>query len=504
MKERQRSWASLYAWQLARAGEAPLFQQVYRQIRSAILSQSLRPGAKLPSTRQLAAQLSVARSVVVSAYEQLLAEGYISGKIGSGSYVSSDLPEPVEGGNARRRKRPAAIAIAPAIEASLPRGFVDVTARSDERPFNLGRTLVDARTADLWRKVSARVFRSLDSDHFGYSDPRGLPSLRGAICDYLRAARAVQCEPEQIMVTSGTQHAIDLVIRVLHQADMQAWVEDPGYALTRQALMAAGIRTHAIPVDAQGIDVAAGIWRAPKARAVFVTPSHQFPTGVVLSMARRLELLNWAREAGAWIIEDDYASEFRYGGRALASLQGLDESDRVIYVGTLNKALFPGLRLGYAVVPSALLSAFLTTRYLTDRQPSSLAQAVVTEFIEEGHFAAHLRRMRLQYRDQRDTLVAAMRQRLDSAITVDPPDQGMHLVAYLRRGLSDTAIERAARSHDVIVRAMSRLYVDAAPRSALVVGFSGYPRQMIAPAVTRLARAVEQHQQSQQKTRRAG
>jgi GntR family transcriptional regulator/MocR family aminotransferase len=229
---------------------------------------------------------------------------------------------------------------------------------------------------------------------------------------------------------------------------------------------------------------------APKARAAFITPSHQFPTGVVLSMARRLELLNWAREAKAWIVEDDYASEFRYGGRALASLQGLDDSERVIYVGTLNKALFPGLRLGYAVVPPPLLKPLVAARYLTDRQPSSLAQAVVADFIEEGHFAAHLRRMRLQYRDQRDVLVAALRARLDGDVTVDPPDQGMHLVAYLRRGARDVAIERAARERGVIVRAMSRLYVDASPRSALLMGFSGYPQQMIPPAVERLAGAM--------------
>ena len=489
MKERQRSWTSLYAWQLARTGDAPLFRQIYVQIRSAILSQRLRPGTKLPSTRALASQLSVSRSAVVSAYEQLLAEGYVSGKIGSGSYVSADLPEPIEGRSAKRGKRPAAIARSAAVEVPLQRDFVDVTAQGDERPFNLGRTLVDARTMELWRKVSTRVFRSLGHEHFGYSDPRGLPELRKAICDYLRAARAVVCDPEQIVVTAGTQHAIDLVIRVLRQADLQAWIEDPGYSLTRQALIAAGVRTRPIPVDGQGIDVGAGIRSASKARAVFVTPSHQFPTGVVLSMARRLELLGWARETKAWIVEDDYASEFRYGGRALASLQGLDESERVIYVGTLNKALFPGLRLGYAVVPPALLKTFIKARYLVDRQPSSLAQAVVADFIEEGHFAAHIRRMRLQYRDQRDVLVAALRHRLGNEMTVDPPDQGMHLVAYLRRGLSDVAIERAARDQGVIVRAMSGLYAAAPPRSALVIGFSGYPRQMIPPAVTRLAKA---------------
>jgi GntR family transcriptional regulator/MocR family aminotransferase len=491
VKEQQRGWESLYAWQLNRTGDAPLFRQIYSQIRQAILSQSLRPGTRLPSTRQLAAQLGVSRSAVVSAYEQLLAEGYASGKIGSGSYVSPDLPEPVEGRGGKRGKRPSAAARPVAIETPMPADFTDVTVQSEERPFNLGRTLVDARTMELWRKVSARIFRQLGPDHFGYSDPRGLPALRMAICEYLRAARAVHCDPGQIVVTAGTQHAIDLVIRVLHRSDLQAWVEDPGYSLTRQALIAAGVKTHPVPVDAQGIDVGAGIRSAPKARAVFVTPSHQFPTGVVLSMARRLELLNWAREYNAWVIEDDYASEFRYGGRALASLQGLDESERVIYVGTLNKALFPGLRLGYVVVPPALLKAVVSARYLMDRQPSSLAQAVVADFIEEGHFAVHIRRMRLQYKDQRDVLVSALRQRLGDEMTVEPPDQGMHLVAYLRRGLSDVGIERAARDHGVIVRAMSRLYVAAPPRSALVMGFSGYPSRIIPAAVTRLAKAFE-------------
>jgi len=451
LKERRRSWASLYAWQLSRDGDAPLFRQIYLEVRAAILSQDLRPGTKLPSTRQLAAQLKVSRSAVVSAYDQLLAEGYASSKVGSGSYVASDLPEPIEGRSARRGKRPAAARRAATAEVPLSRNFVDVTVQSEERPFNLGRTLVDARTMELWRRSSARVFRSLGQDHLGYSDPRGSLALRKAICDYLRAARAVRCEAEQIVVTAGTQHALDLIIRVLHRGDLQAWVEDPGYSLTRQALIAAGVRTRPIPVDGQGIDVAAGIRLAPKARAVFVTPSHQFPTGVALSMARRLALLDWAREGKAWIVEDDYASEFRYGGRALASLQGLDQGERVIYVGTLNKALFPGLRLGYAVVPPALLTAFITARYLIDRQPSSLGQAVIADFIEEGHFAAHLRRMRLQYRDQRDVLVTALRQRLGEVITVDA----------------------------------------APPRPALVMGFSGYPRRLIPPAVARLATALQ-------------
>ena len=279
MKSRQ-SWAELYACEVDRAADAPVFRQIYLQLRSAI-------------------------------------------------------------------------------------GFVDVTAQSDERPFNLGRTLVDARTAELWRKLSARTLRSFGRHHLGYGDPHGMLELRKSVCDYLQAARGVRCEPEQVVITAGTQQAVDIVTRVMQGPDKEVWIEDPGYSLTRLALVAAGAKVCPIPVDQHGVNVTEGIRRAPKARAVFITSSHQFPKGVALSMARRLELLAWARESGAWIVEDDYASEFRYGGRPLASLQGLDEAERVIYIGTLNKALFPGLRLGYAVVPPSLVRAFVTARYLT-------------------------------------------------------------------------------------------------------------------------------------------
>ena len=489
MKSRQ-SWAQLYAFEVHRATDAPLFHQIYQRLRSAILSGTLRPGTKLPSTRELAAQLGVSRPTVVSAFEQLLAEGYASGKKGAGTYIASDLPEPFDAIHGRK-KRPVSAATAAAPGSCKLGDFVDVTTQNDERPFNLGRTLVDARTAELWRKLSARTLRSFGRHHLGYGDPQGMFELRKSVCDYLRAARAVRCEPDQVMITAGTQQAVDILIRVMQGADKEVWVEDPGYSLTRLALLATGVKVRPIPVDQFGIVVAEGIRRAPRARAVFITPSHQFPTGVVLSMARRLELLAWARESGAWIVEDDYASEFRYGGRPLASLQGLDEAERVIYVGTLNKALFPGLRLGYLVAPPSLMPAFVTARYLMDRQPSTLCQAVVAAFMEEGHFAAHIRRMRQTYRDQRDVLVAALRRRLGDRLTVDPPDQGMHLVAYMRRGLSDVAAERGARERGVIIRAMSRLYVEAPARSALMLGFSGYPRQIIAPAIARLAQAFE-------------
>ncbi len=246
-----------------------------------------------------------------------------------------------------------------------------------------------------------------------------------------------------------------------------------------------------MPVDRDGLDVAAGISAAPQARVVFVTPSHQYPLGVTLSMARRLELLAWARGAGAWIVEDDYASEFRYSGPPLASLQGLDGGERVIYVGTLNKALFPGLRMGYLVAPRGLMAAFVNARQMMDRQPSTLTQAVVLDFIREGQFAAHIRRRRIAYKAQRDALAAELTRRLGDILSVDLPDQGMHLIAGLTDGRSDLAAEVRAREAGITARAISRLYLQAPPRPGLMLGFSGFPVSAMATSVAQLARALD-------------
>lgn len=487
---RRKGWADLYDWRVERASRPPIFGQIYLQIRSAILSGAFPAGTKLPSTRELASRLAVARASVVSAYEQLFVEGYLSGKVGSGTYVSSDLPQAVERVQPKGASRFPAKARQLELRPQVFNEFVESTLQSDERPFNPGRLLVDARTVEIWRKLTNRALRSFSSSHTGYTDPCGFTELRTAICEYLRAGRGVQCDPGQIIVTAGSQQAVDIAIRVLLKANDEVWVEDPGYPLTNRALAAAGVKLRPIPVDAQGVNVSEGIRRAPTARAAVVTPSHQYPTGVVLSMARRLELLAWAHKTRGWIIEDDYASEFRYSGRPLASLQGLDDGNRVIYFGTFNKTLFPGLRIGYAVVPRSLLGAFASTRYLMDRQPPSLNQIVLAEFMREGYLAAHIRRMRTLYCDQRDALVAELTRRVGAAVMIQNPDQGMHLIAYLGDGQSDVDIEDAARRKDVIVRAMSRLYKAARPRPALMLGFAGYPRQMIIPAVARLAQVI--------------
>ena len=267
----------------------------------------------------------------------------MKGRVGSGTYVSTDLPEPPAG--AAPQRRTSRRSAPPPVPAQSLAEFAPSTAQADERPFNTGRTLIDARTAEIWRKLTHRAVRALGPEHLGYADPRGTPELRRAIADYLQAARGVRCDAEQIVVTAGTQQAVDLAIRVLLAPGEEVWVEDPGYFLTHRQLVLARAALRPIPVDGEGLDVAHGIAAAPQARAVFVTPSHQFPTGVVLSMARRIALIAWAQRVDAFIVEDDYASEFRYSGWPLAALQGLDGGDRVIYIGTFNKALFPGLRM---------------------------------------------------------------------------------------------------------------------------------------------------------------
>jgi GntR family transcriptional regulator / MocR family aminotransferase len=344
---RSAGWSSFYGWRVERRGGTPLSRQIYMQARGAVLNGVLTPGSALPSSRAMASRLGVARACVVAAYDQLATEGYVESRRGSGTFVCADLRDLV--GPARRRTQ---------VDLAKPRPvpapakafaeFERSATYAEGRPFNTGRTLIDARTLEAWRKLTHQAVRSLGTYDLGYTDPAGSMELRASICEYLQAARAVRCRPEQIVITAGTQHAIDIAIRVVLVPGDDVWVEDPGYPLTHAQLLLAKVRPHAIPVDRHGILVDAGLRLAPKARAAFVTPSHQFPTGVVLSMPRRLELLAWARKSGAFIVEDDYTSEFRYSGPPLASLQGLDEDERVIYVGTLNKALFPGLRLGYA------------------------------------------------------------------------------------------------------------------------------------------------------------
>lgn len=482
------SWAEIYPWRSPEPGE-PVIRQLYDQVRNAIVDGALKPGGRLPSSRDFAARLGVARASVVAAYDLLLAEGYAVGKVGSGTYVSGDLSGVAD----LKPAKPAAPTAAPPRTPERAREMDEMVfpaPKADPRLFSTGRTLLDARAFDAWTRSSRRALKTMDHVHFGYSDPMGDITLRAAIADYLRAARGVVCAPDQVMITSGAQHATDIAVRVLLKPGEAVWMEEPGYPAVRHGLSAIGAKIHPVRVDEAGLVVAEGVAAAPEARAVFVTPSHQYPLGMTLSMGRRMELLAWAREAGAWIVEDDYSSEFRYAGPPLNSLQGLDGGERVIYVGTLNKALFPGLRMGYAVVPRALLAAFGNARQLMDRQPSTITQAILLDFMRDGQFAAHIRRRRIAYKAQRDALASALEDRLGHLLDVDVPDGGMHLIAYLKSNRSDLEVEAAADAGGVTVRAISRLYRAVEPRQGLMLGFSGFPARVMAGGVARLAEAV--------------
>ncbi len=482
-------WSDLLSVSVDRCATAPLFRQLHAELRRAILGGAVAPGSRLPATRMLAAKLGVSRTLVVSVYEQLVAEGYASGRAGAGTFVSRDMLEPP--------LHPGPVAAsAPVERPSIAARYARLRpepSQFQQLAFTVGRCSVDERTMGVWRSLSAAQLRRPDHAWFGYSDPRGDEALRATLARYLRAARGVQCEPDQILILAGVQQAIDLVTKILIEPGDAIWMEDPTYAATHGAFVAAQARIVPVPVDRSGLVVSAGIAASPVARAVYVTPSHQSPSGVVLSMARRLELLAWARQARAWVIEDDYDSEFRYAGRPLASLQGIDGGERVIYLGTFSKVLFPGLRLGYAVVPHELLDAMIAARYLADRHPPAMTEGIVTAFIEQGHFAAHLRRMCAQYQRARDHVVTGLHGRLGDLLEIDVPDQGMHLTARLPPGVSDIAVAAEGLASGVVLRPMSRLYLAAPPVSALMLGFTGFDRMQLDAGMDRLAAVLRAH-----------
>jgi len=488
------AFTTLAGLALAPADTRPLFRQLYEQLRQAILSGRLTPGTRLPPTRTLANELNVSRNTVVNAFEQLTAEGYLSGRVGSGTYVAHTLSD-----DALRLRGPAAPVsrLSPRTHALSVRGAVIASTALEPQPdaskpraFRSGLPALDAFPLDLWARLSARQWRRAPSELLGYGDAAGYRPLREAIAAYLGASRGVQCTPEQVIVVAGSQQAIDLCIRLLLDRDDEVWMEDPGYFGARAVIRSGGARLVPVPVDDDGLNVTVGIEQAPGARMVYVSPSHQFPLGVTLSLARRLALLQWAGRSGAWVIEDDYDSEYRYVGRPLAALQGLDHSGRVIYVGTFSEVLFPSLRLGYMVVPPELTETFVTARALADRHSPLVEQAIVAEFIFEGHFARHIRRMRALYAERRAALVDALDRELNGVLEVRAEPAGMHLVGWLRAGVSDVRTSRRLALNGIEASPLSRYALSALPRGGLVLGYADVDTKHIREGVRRLKQAL--------------
>ena len=474
------------------SARVPLYQQLYDELRTAILTGRLAPGARLPATRELATTLGVARNTVLNAFDQLLAEGYLEGRVGDGTYVTRVLPDDLLYARAGWRPAPrlnpkghrlshqgALLAAAPAnpvLHEGPPRVF---------RPFV---PALDSFPIALWAQLIARRYRRSGHSLLNASSSVGYPPLRAAIASYLGAARAVRCDPDQVMIVAGAQQALDLTARVLLDPGDSVWVEEPGYWGARGAFRGVGARLVHVPVDAEGLDVAAGRACCATARLAYVTPSHQFPLGMTMSLARRLALLQWASQAGAWVLEDDYDSEYRYVGRPLAALQGLDSAGRVIYLGSFSKVLFMGLRLGYLVVPPDLVETFVRARMLMDLRPPTLEQAVLTDFIVEGHFGRHIRRMRNLYAERQAILVDAVRQELAGLLSMTAAESGMHLVGWLPAGVDDQVAAHQAADYDVVVPPLSAYYSVAPPRGGVLLGYAAFSESEIRTGVQRLAR----------------
>jgi GntR family transcriptional regulator / MocR family aminotransferase len=474
--------------------KVPLYRQIYEAIRGAILSGDFESEMRLPASRFLAKQLGVSRMTVVNAYEQLFAEGYLEGKTGAGTFVAAHLPEEFlqtsqinsenntksferkiklsDYGNHLTRSDYAVL------RSQRPSAFV---------PFQHGVTAIDKFPFDVWAKIAQKWHKNPPRGILGYGDSAGFRPLREAIAAHLKAARGVRCTAEQVIITSGTQQTIDLIARILLESPDRVWMEEPCYVGARDIFASQGAKISHITVDEEGFDVARAQKQSQTARMVYVTPSHQFPTGVTMSLVRRLSLLEWASANDAWILEDDYNSEFRYAGRPLASLQGLDRDGRVIYVGTFSKTIFPALRLGCAVLPTDLVKVFCAARALSDLHSPIVNQAVLADFIAEGHFARHIRRMRGIYEARQECLVEEIRRQLAGFVEISKAEAGMHVIGWLPEGVKDYEIAQKARQSNLNIAPLSNYCNRDFGRGGLLFGYTGFDEKQIEEGVKKLA-----------------
>ena len=482
---------------LDRTAGTPLHRQLYETLQSAILQGRLRAGVRLPSTRALATELDVSRNTVNKAYTQLLTEGYLESLVGSGTRVTRALPEEmlqakvVEVGESgdfsaesqpppRLSKRAAALTDLPfAWEQARPQAF------------DSALPAVDMFPKKIWERLLISCWREMSLNEMGYQSALGYQPLREALATYLPAARGVLCSAENIIITTGAQQAVSLAANLILNRGDHAWIENPSYPGIQSALVGSLAKMIPIDVDNDGLKVEEGIRSAPNARLAYISPSHQYPLGVTMSLTRRLQLLQWAQEKRAWIIEDDYDSEFRYGGYPLGSVQGLDKAGRVIYVGTFSKVLYPALRIGYMIVPQRLIKPFHAARAHAVRAAPLLEQAVVTRFITEGHFARHVRRMRTLYAERQTILVEMVQRFVKDFLTVEPTEAGLHLVGWLPVGVDDQMISRKLREHGLIAPALSSFAHRPLRRGGLVLGFAAVPNNEIPMAVKRMWGVLE-------------
>jgi GntR family transcriptional regulator / MocR family aminotransferase len=473
----------------------PIYRQLYASVRAAVVDGRLEPGLRLPSTRELAARLKLSRNTIKLAFELLIAEGYLVAAVGSGTRVASNLPAAAHASSVNTLSRATSRSDIPARAEALRGVRVAIDRRGDsgEYAFRSGMPAIDAFPFEQWGRLATRYFRQMPASWSEASpaDQLGYLPLRRAMATYLKATRGVKCDAEQVIVTTGTQQGLYLATQALLSAGDKVWIEDPGYLGARHAFALAGAQLIPVPVDAGGVDVARGAAIAPDARLVYVTPSHQFPLGGALSLERRFALLRWADQSGAWIIEDDYDSEYRYTGYPIPALQGLDTAGRVIYTGSFNKVLFPGLRLGFLVAPPALVDVFAGAMDVVSGAATVTNQVVLTRFIEDGHFQRHIRRMRLLYAERAAEFSRQAERHLDASVTLGTRDAGMHFALQLPANAHVDAIVAAAAKRGIEAVSLARYAINPLPQPGLLLGCCAVPETLIGKKVKVLATAID-------------
>jgi GntR family transcriptional regulator/MocR family aminotransferase len=472
----------------------PLYQQIYNELRQAIVSGRLAAGTQVPATRVLAAELGISRSTVITAFEQLLFEGYLEGRVGLGTYVAHVLPEealqvpaPLVPPNAAPIKAPRLSQYAQRLRDVMKRKPLEAPLAS-LRAFRPGLPAIEVFPFDIWLRLAAECFHEHTADLLATADPIGYLPLRETIAAHLRLTRAVRCEPEQVFIAMGALHAEYLAILILLNPGEKLWLEDPGDFQLRSLLQGAGIHAIPVPVDQEGIHVATGITRSPEARMALVTPSHQHPLGFQMSLERRKDLLSWAYREEAWILEYDSGYEYRYRGYPLPSLQSLDNRSQVIYAGDFSQALLPSLPLSYLVVPPQLVEAFTATRILGGWIPPLLEQIILDKFLRAGHFVRHLRRMRALYAQRQQVLLKAACQELNDLLRVDEQDSGIHVIGWLGKKARDeqAVIQRAAEAGISLMPLSAYRFTPTDEPAGIVLGYAGVSETEIWDGVHRL------------------